>query len=846
MRSRSPVARCRHAAHAAHAAPSVSPSTRQALTARLCAGFALALGAITLIGWVAGIPRLSQIRPEWTPMMVNTAVGFLLAGSGLFASTSPGRLAKHAATLLGVLIALLAVEEWTVLLFDLSPALSLPELHRPLQPDYPHPGRMAPNTALCFFLIGTALAAYARWRTALNAAWVQRAGTAVMAIGALGVIGYSLQLEYLYGWSGVVRMAVHTGVGMVVLGIGLWSVAAARAGSAVVSDGKEVDGVYRTSTSLLVLVGASAGIGGMAFLQDQVQQQARNDLSHMAAADIVLFDEIIEHRSIRAAVADEASPLAARLRSLGQTTQAAGAVEELRAWAAGLQSYGVASVGVDVNGRHWLLAGVPARPTMQIALRGKYPGWLLWQDGYILRRTLPVHDGAGLVGTLTTDQPLDILTSVNRSVVGLGDTGETAVCSGDPVQVHCFPLRSRPRPFSTKRVVAGRPIPMDFALRGLSGSTIALDYRRRRVVAAYGPIGDTGLGLVVKRDIADVYAPIRHQFERIVVLLLAMIAAGMWILRRRLKPLLRALEESRTQACASSARFQAAVESNLDAFFILEPARGQDGEIIDLRYVLLNARAERTLGRSRDEVIGRGLCELFPERRADGMLARYAHAIDTGQPLVEELSAVSRTGQTRWYQLQAVKLGEGVGVTVRDITLARQASEQARHQASHDPLTGLANRAGFAQSAAAAIAEAEKGGYSIALALLDLDEFKPINDSLGHAAGDQVLQQVAARLRDGVRPSDTIARLGGDEFVLVLPKLDYPEGAEVVARKVIAQVASPMRVEGRDLVVTVSVGVSMYPQDGLDAAALLKAADAAMYRAKRAGRNRYAIHGADN
>ncbi len=284
------------------------------------------------------------------------------------------------------------------------------------------------------------------------------------------------------------------------------------------------------------------------------------------------------------------------------------------------------------------------------------------------------------------------------------------------------------------------------------------------------------------------------------------------------------------------------MESNLDAFFILEPMRDAAGDIQDLRYVLLNARAERTLGRPRAEVIGHGMCELFPELRSDGMLARYVRAIQTGEPVVEERSAVANTGQTRWYHLQAVKLGDGLGVTVRDITRARQASEQARHQAIHDPLTGLANRAGFALSLAAAIADASKDGHVVAVALLDLDEFKPINDNLGHAAGDQVLQHVAARLRDSVRPSDSIARLGGDEFVLVLPNLDYPAGAEVVARKVIAQIAKPMRVEGRDLVVTASIGISVYPHDGSDATLLLKAADAAMYRAKRAGRNRYAIH----
>jgi diguanylate cyclase (GGDEF)-like protein/PAS domain S-box-containing protein len=270
--------------------------------------------------------------------------------------------------------------------------------------------------------------------------------------------------------------------------------------------------------------------------------------------------------------------------------------------------------------------------------------------------------------------------------------------------------------------------------------------------------------------------------------------------------------------------------------------RDAAGNILDLRFVLLNARAERMLGKPRAQIVGHGLCELFPELQSDGMLARYVLAFQTGEPVMEERSAIAHTGQTRWYHLQGVKLGDGLGVTVRDITRARQAADQAHHQAIHDPLTGLANRRGFAIALAAAIADAGKSGHVVAVALLDLDEFKPINDSLGHAAGDQVLQHVATRLREAVRPTDSVARLGGDEFALVLAALSNPGTAEVVARKVIAQIAGPMRVEGHHLVVTASMGISVYPLDGTDATLLLAAADAAMYRAKRAGRNGYAIH----
>jgi diguanylate cyclase (GGDEF)-like protein len=818
----------------------VNLSNSHVLTPRLCATFALALGAMTLLGWTLGIPLLVQLRPGWTPMVVNTAIGFVLSGIGLLAASAQGRSPARAAAIFGVLVAMLGIEELCVLIFDISPALSLPELHRPLQLDYPHPGRMAPNSALCFLLFGAGLIASVRAYRETVANWVQRAAIAVLAIGLLGVIGYSLQLEYLYSWTGVVRMAVHSGAGMVALGFGLWNLVQSRAGGQLVSNGKEVAGVYRTATLLLLVASASAGIGGFAFLQGQVEQQMRDDLIHMTVDRILMFEQVIQDRSGRATVASEDDDMAVPLRALASAPDDPAALRALRVWAISQRANEFSSVSVTTPGRQWQLDGDPAKATLVAELRGSDTGWLLWQDGYILRRALPVRGSSGVIGTLITEQLLRPLTAVAAATNRLGKTGEMTVCGGDAITMHCFPLRSRTTPFTIPRVMAGQPLPMDYALRGKSGAIVALDYRQHRVLAAYGPIGDTGIGLVVKRDIAEIYTPIREQFQRIVLFLCALLIFGLWLMRQRLRPLLHALEDSRAQALASGKRFEGAVESNLDAFFVLECIRDPAGAITDMRYVMINARGEEVLARPRAEVLGNGMCALFPQLRSDGMLASCVRVVETGDPMVLERSAVIR--QMLWYHMQLAKLGDGVGLTVRDVTLARHATEEIRHQATHDPLTGLSNRAGFELALTSAITEAQHSGHITALALLDLDDFKRINDNLGHAAGDQVLQHVATRLRDCVRPNDTVARLGGDEFVLVLPSINYPAGAEIVARKLIAQIALPMQVDGNTVTVTVSVGISALPQDGSDAAILLKSADHAMYSAKRAGRNRYALH----
>jgi diguanylate cyclase (GGDEF)-like protein len=663
-----------------------------------------------------------------------------------------------------------------------------------------------------------------------------------MAMGLLGVAGYSLHLEYMYGWTGVVRMAVHTGLGMIVLGIGLWNLAGMRSDAFPVSDGQEVAVVYRTASLLLLLIAASAGIGGFAFLQNRVDHLVRDELLRMAFDRSAWFEQNLRDRSGRAQLLADNEDLASRVRTLALAPQDGAALAALRRSTRRLHENGFSSVQVEVAGRRWQLAGAPTQPGMSAVLRGRNPGWLLWRDGYVLRRGLLLRDGAGSIGTLVTEQRLPALGAMIASANAQGDTGEMAVCaSAGSAAMDCFPLRSRPLPSRLDRVVAGQARPMDYALHGKTGMVVASDYRNHRVLAAYRPIGDTGLGLVVKRDLAEIYGPIRRQFERIVLFLALLLGVGLWMMRRRLGPLLRALETTRAQARASSARFEAAVESNLDAFFLLECVRDAAGKVTDLRYALLNARGEHMLQRPRAEVIGHDMCELFPTLRSDGMLDDCISVAASGEPRVRVRESVVR--DKRWLHMQLVKLGDGVGMTVRDITADQLAAERLRHEALHDPLTGVANRAGFELALETAMTEPLPAQHVVAVALLDLDGFKQVNDSLGHAAGDHLLQEVATRLRDTCRPSDTVARLGGDEFALVLSNIDFPDGAAVVCRKLVARLAEPMQLEGQQVAVTVSIGISAFPQDGASAAVLLKCADAAMYRSKRAGRNGYTLFG---
>jgi diguanylate cyclase (GGDEF)-like protein len=169
-------------------------------------------------------------------------------------------------------------------------------------------------------------------------------------------------------------------------------------------------------------------------------------------------------------------------------------------------------------------------------------------------------------------------------------------------------------------------------------------------------------------------------------------------------------------------------------------------------------------------------------------------------------------------------------------------AERVEYLAYHDGLTGLPNRSMFSKLLGHSISEAHRYERRLAVAFLDLDRFKRINDTLGHEAGDQLLQEVAIRLKGCVRGSDTVARLGGDEFVILLPELGDEKYAAIVAQKILAAAAKPFTLSGQEFRVTASIGISTYPQDGLDEQTLTKNADIAMYQAKSEGKNNFQFY----
>ena len=279
----------------------------------------------------------------------------------------------------------------------------------------------------------------------------------------------------------------------------------------------------------------------------------------------------------------------------------------------------------------------------------------------------------------------------------------------------------------------------------------------------------------------------------------------------------------------------------------------QDGDV-----VLVNQPAERLFGYRRDELLGKPVQILVP------WSYRIAHALQLARYRTEwrrralrvgpELFGLRKDGTEFPAEVSLSPLPSPKGLlfilAIRDISARKRAEAERAHVsreralygaisrlARHDPLTGLANRALLHDRLSGALASADRHGDKLGVAFLDLDRFKHVNDSLGHGAGDCLLQSVGARLMASVRKTDTVCRLGGDEFVIVLSDVKRRDDLEKAAAKIAAAIGAPHRAGGHELQVTASIGIAVYPDDGQDAETLIRNADIAMYYAKDHGRN---------
>lgn len=947
--------------------------------------FSLLLGTMVLVGWAFLISPLVKIYSSFTPMVIGTAICFVLAGFALLLSKLQKPSLNYLIRLFVIVIAIIASLFLLEHIAGINLFVDLSDIHRSLS-NLPRPGRMAMNTAIAFllFCIGMLILLH---NPSLK---IQRIlcsissylALLVICIALLGLLGYLIHLGQLYAWSSKNKMAAHTTIGLLVLGYGLWTLSQYKLKE--ISTTPEKNKILTTSFAMMVMISLITSVASIATLEQLIENSIANNYKTKVEDQSALFYQIILHRSQRALVLSKNQALVNAISAWYQHPENKSLLKELQQIADSYKANGFNSISVQlITGQNFV--STPIKPnSLSVNLKGIVGGQLEWQKGYYLRLSIPVISAGATIATITTYQSIPVLNQLLPNVIKQGKSDDLTICGSIGADLLCFPNRFNKAPYRVPKILNGNYIPAALSIeQKVPEVKKTVDYRNIAVLAAYGQIGDTGLGMGQKVDLEQIYTPIKKSFQLLVGITLLLLGLSYYLVRKSVKPLVAKIVAAQKTADIENQRFIAATESGIDNFYIFEAVRDAQNEIIDFRCLYINSAGSKLINKAPGEMVGKLLLKEVPIHRKKRIFDKYKYVIETGKPISEEFAIDDKDINTGWMYSQITKLGDGMAITTRDITerkrlenevviaaklnstilnsasysiisvdkngmivsmnkaaqrmlwyselelvgksnfailhdkeeivlrakslseelgrviepgfevfiaksnedipyeeewhyvrkdgsqfpvklsvtMLRDANkeiygylgiaydisaekrreEYIKHIALHDVLTGLPNRALYDDRAKMAIESGKRTNSKVGIALLDLDHFKHINDSLGHHIGDELLKETSIRLLECIRPTDTVARMGGDEFAFIFPNITDAKFGETILSKIHQVFKEKMEFNEHIFFITSSIGMAIYPDDGLEIEALLRNADAAMYRAKELGRDGYKI-----
>lgn len=487
------------------------------------------------------------------------------------------------------------------------------------------------------------------------------------------------------------------------------------------------------------------------------------------------------------------------------------------------------------------------KPSLDVPIHFASNTRLLYAQGYYLHTEMNIDEEGRTIGKVVTESPLSELGAMFVDTRQRGATADLVLCAPDgKMRMQCFPTTLTPHAMSLMYDSSiSTPLPMSHALAGMTGFIVAPDYRHQEVVAAYSPVDKLGLGMVLKIDSDELYAPISQNLRYLLPLMLLLITMALLALKWLLTPLVLGLVRSEEEARRANASLR---DSEKHVRLLLENA--DEGIIsIDAEGTIesFNPGAERMFQHEHEDVLGKNVSILMPEPYASEHAHYVQRYLQTGEQHVigtgRELQGLRRNGEIFHMEIRIseFKLQDQrkfIGI-MHDITERKAIEAKIVHLAHYDALTDLPNRRLIQDRIAQSIARAHRTKSQFAVMFIDLNRFKNVNDTLGHAAGDILLKTVAQRLTHTLRAEDTVGRQSGDEFIVVLANISAPDDPGQVAQKIIEALLEPVKIHGQFLQPSASIGIAVYPKDGEDVETLIKHSDKAMYLAKDVGSSTY-------
>jgi diguanylate cyclase (GGDEF)-like protein/PAS domain S-box-containing protein len=811
------------------------------------------LGGVVWVGWLLGSAWIVQIVPGLAPMQPVTATSFVLLGGALL-----GLALERRAFVLGcgVLVAGLALAALLEHLFALDLGIDYAPGSAALQAGNLHPGRMTLSTALSFALLAATVVLRVSWRRRVSAA--RAVGALALAVVALATWVLCVYLTSLFFHSELWRfnqMALHSSaafvlIGSAIFGATLLELRAARARRAA---RRRATQTPRPGRAAWFALGVSMALSVAAWFATAERLSENDEARFAALAQEVDFALKKRMNDYEQALHGARGLIYASTAVTGPEWKAYIAAQRIEARFPGVLGVGYAPRAGDGYRVHHLEPlpehGAPLLGYDMFADPERRPAMERARDSAELAITMPL--------TLMQDRPSEAKTGVVMFLPVYRSSSVSPVEEGrrDAIQGFVF-CSLRLRDLMTPLLAeSGHEVSLRI-LDASEGSAAEVVYDGRALLPleerAQPALLVLRRGVVVGGRVWTLELASRPAFHTgmpyqqpvaimfLGSLLSVLVFAIAWSLSSTRVRALRIAKSIGGRLRDSERRYRDLVDHGRGLIWMHD---------LQGRMLYINPAASALLGVSRDEIEGRYVTEFLRPERAE-QLAEYMHALQTTGRVSGDAGVVTREHGLRICHydnlVQHNEQGPYVLAHAQDVTDLRNAQEaleranqEMRDMATRDALTGLANRRLLFEHLAQGIEQCRRSERMLAVLYLDLDKFKQVNDTQGHAKGDELLQKVACVLRECCRASDVPARLGGDEFVLMLTNLEDAHGAELVAAKIAARVPQAVAPIVAPIEVTASIGLALFPQDGVDPETLVQRADSAMYRAKREGSGSY-------